>query len=735
MRRLLFVSNRLPVTVRWAKNGLEYERSAGGLSNALSSFYKKYESIWFGWPGADINIAEEEEQKKIRKKLIREYRAYPVRLSSSDINMYYCGFSNKTIWPLFHYFAHLAEYNNEYWEAYKRVNRIFCDEISKRVAPDDTVWIHDYHLMLLPEMLKKDFSDIKIGFFLHIPFPSFEIFRLLPWRKEVLSGLLGSDLIGFHTYDYVRHFLSSVRRLLGYDTALGQISAPGKIVKADVFPLGIEYRKFSKALRSSKVQKEIRRQSGTAAGKKIILSVDRLDYTKGIYQRLEAFEYFLNKYPGFKGRVTLIVVAVPSRINVDSYRKLKNEIDELIGRINGRHGTFDWMPVWYRFDSLPFHELAALYNMADVALVTPVRDGMNLIAKEFVASKADRRGVLVLSEMAGAAQELGEALIVNPNNREEVAANIKKALEMDSGTQIQRNEKMQERLQTYDVIRWAHDFIARLENFNEKQKKFIAGKLTAIQQKQLISDYCAASGRLLLLDCDGTLWEVSENTQRAGPCRELLKSIAAISYDGKNDVCILSGRDKKTIEKWFGEINNLILSAENGAWIREKNNKWQLTEPLITDWKYEIIPIIKLFVDRTPGSYFEEKEYSLVWDYKKVDSELAALRLGELNEDLLSITSNLDIGIVEGGHFIEVKNTGINKGKIALRFLNQREYDFILAMGDDVTDEKTFSILPQNAYSVKVGLHPFPSRAKFKVDSPKEARSLINKLEVNVCAL
>jgi len=444
MNRLLIVSNRLPISIEKTENKLDFKRSVGGLATGLSSFYESYESLWIGWPGItleDIEGKENEVNARLKSKSF-----YPVYITQQDTENYYEGFCNKTVWPLFHYFTQYAKYDEVTWRSYKQVNEAFFEVIMKVIEPGDTIWVHDYHLMLLPKLIREEIQDATIGFFLHIPFPSFEVFRLLPWRKEILNGLLGADLIGFHSFDYVRHFNSSISRLLGYESTFGQIKVDNRLAKVDTFPMGIDYERFSSAVTESAVQDEIKQIRDEVGERKIIFSIDRLDYTKGILKRLESFDLFLDNNPEYEEKVTLILVAVPSRTGVEQYELLKKQLDELVGRINGQHGKIGWVPVWYLYQFLPFRTLVALYNIADIALITPLRDGMNLIAKEFIATKLDGKGVLILSEMAGAAREMGEALIINPNDKVEVANALKEALTMPEEVQIENNKLMQERL-------------------------------------------------------------------------------------------------------------------------------------------------------------------------------------------------------------------------------------------------------------------------------------------------
>ena len=725
MNRLLIVSNRLPVSVVKRGKSLRFQPSVGGLATGVGSLLEKsYEGIWVGWPGVALEKLNTGEKNEI-KKFLKEHNFHPVFLTQLEIDNYYSGFSNKTIWPLFHYFAQHAIYNNSLWNAYKKVNELFCEIVLKVVKPHDIIWIHDYQLMLLPQMLRERDRELTIGFFLHIPFPSFEIFRLLPWSKEILEGLLGSDLIGFHTYDYARHFLSSLRNRLGLEHSFGHILVGNRKVKVDVFPMGIDYNRFANAIHVPGVQEEIHKHRKHLGGRKIILSVDRLDYSKGILGRLTAFDCFLDKYPKYKGKVTLILVAVPSRTKVEHYRELKKDLDELVGRINGKHGTIGWMPIWYIYNLLNFKELTALYILSDICLVTPVRDGMNLIAKEYIATKIDGKGVLIISEMAGAAKELSEALVVNPNDIESVVDSIYKALRMPVKKQIEYNRKMHERLKRYDVKKWADDFINNLISLKEYERELLSRKLTPHIRKKMTNDYHKSRHRLILLDYDGTLRNFEKNPQDAIPDKEVLRLLIMLSGDSYNEVLIISGRDKNTLEKWFKSFNIDII-AEHGVWIKKKSGTWELIEPLVNYWKDEIRPILERYVDRTPGSFVEEKEYSLVWHYRKSDSELASNRARELKEEILHFTTNLGLGVLEGNKVIEIKNAGINKGVAALKWISKGKYDFIFAAGDDRTDEEIFQVLPEWAYSIKVGAGP--SKANFNIDSVDEFRLLLKEI-------
>ncbi len=703
---------------------MHFRPSPGGLAVGLSSLPESCERLWIGWPGITSEKLSSEDKEQIKEKLATE-NCHTIFLSRRQIERHYQGFCNKTIWPLFHYFPMRTVYEKRFWDTYEEVNQAFCDEVVEIAKPDDCIWVHDYQLMLLPQLLRERLPDSEIGFFLHIPWPSFELFRLLPWREEILNGLLGADLIGFHTYDYVRHFLSSVCRIAGLEHALGNINIDNRVIKVDAFPMGIDYEKYSFAIDETEVQKEANKILKKIGERKIIISIDRLDYSKGIIQRLEAFDLFLSENPQYKGKVTLIMVTVPTRTGVEDYKLLRNRLEQLVGRVNGEYGTMGYIPVWYLYRSVPFNTLAALYNIADVALVTPLRDGMNLIAKEFIAAKTDAQGVLIISEVTGAARELGEALIVNSCDKPAIVQAIKEALEMPLGEQVERNRVMQDRLRRYNVSRWGGDFLDALCNIKKTQQELSVRKLSESTRQKLVRDYAKSRKRLFLLDYDGTLVGFKGKPGQAGPDEEIMGLLRSLSNDPRNSVVIISGRGKAALQEWFGNLDTPLV-AEHGAWIRRRGEKWRCTQPSEAKWKDTIRPILELYSDRTPGSMVEEKNFSLVWHYRRADPELAYVRAQELRGALLNLTENLDIGVFEGSKMLEIKSLGVNKGRAAELWMAEQKWDLVLAAGDDYTDEEMFSVLPDNAYSIKVGFGA--SRARFSVDSAKEIRLLLREL-------
>ncbi len=729
--RLLIVSNRLPVTVVKHREQLHFKESVGGLVSGLSAYldslkgpyFKKTDYLWIGWPGIDI---EEKKEVNLKRSLLKNHNAFPVFVSERSMDKFYLGFCNKTIWPLFHYFPSYMVWENDYWEHYKMVNEIFLNSILEIYKKGDIIWVHDYHLMLLPGLIRKAVPDALIGFFLHIPFPSFEIFRLLPskQRKEILEGLLGSDLIGFHTSEYTQYFLRSLLRILGLNHDFGKIYMDGRIIKVGTFPMGIDFKKYNSAANSHEATEEKEKIKKTFGDYRIILSIDRLDYTKGTINRLRAYELFLENNPEWLGKVVLFIVVVPSRIGVEHYQLMKRQIDELVGKINGKFGNINWTPVIYQYKFLPFIPLIALYSISDICMVTPLRDGMNLVAKEYIAARTDRSGVLILSEMAGCAKELGESIIINPNNIEEVAQAIKDALCMRREEQIRRNTLMQERLREYDVLNWAEKFIAELKEVKREKSKLNAKELNLKLQKKLCTQYKATNKRLLLFDYDGTLTPFYPAPQLAKPSERLYKIFKILTEDKKNHIVLVSGRERKTLDDWFG-LFRIGLVAEHGLWIKDIGDRWRLTKEVPDVLKNQIIQILKIYTSRLPGAFIEEKEFSVVWHYRNADQEHSGLIVKEMIDEILHFTANVDLQVLHGNRVIEIKPSGINKGTAVMHFIARDNYDFILAIGDDETDEDMFKVLPEFACSIRVGM--IPSFALYNLHSHKDVLELLEK--------
>ncbi|PIQ22278.1 MAG: bifunctional alpha,alpha-trehalose-phosphate synthase (UDP-forming)/trehalose-phosphatase [Cytophagales bacterium CG18_big_fil_WC_8_21_14_2_50_42_9] len=722
MARKIIVSNRLPVKIEEGENNMTFKPSEGGLATGLGSVYKEDNNIWIGWPG--LYLDDETQEQHVIENLKKESME-PVFLTETEIKEFYEGFSNETLWPSFHYFSQYAVYEPSYWEAYVKVNEKFCAQIVKNAQPEDTIWIHDYQLLLLPSMVREHLPDITIGFFQHIPFPSFEVFRMLPWRKEILDGMLGADLLGFHTYDDVRHFVSSVKYILGHSATHGIIDTGERSVMVDAFPMGIDYDKYASLAASDQV-KEIEQNFREALrNRQVVLSIDRLDYSKGIPQRLKAFEQFLNDCPEMHEKAILVMIVVPSRDKVEKYKHLKEEIDELVGRINGLFRTISWSPIHYYYHSYPLEELSAFYRMADVALVTPMRDGMNLVCKEYIASRDNGTGVLILSEMAGAAKELPEAILINPNDLHQIASAICQALTIPEAEQKTQIASMQAIVKKYNIHHWVKIFMDRLEFIKDKQNSLKTTLLKGQSLEACKSAYKKAQKRLIFLDYDGTLMPFTRDPNKTQPDEDLLALLQNLTADKKNRVIVISGRNRQTLSEWLGEMP-LDMIAEHGVWLHQYDSEWKKIQKLKNDWKEEIRPILENYVSRTPGALLEEKDYALVWHYRKVDPALGETRAGELSTYLNYLIANQNLQVMEGDKIVEIKNIEVNKGIAASRWLEKFPSEFVMAIGDDRTDEDTFKAMPPEAFTIKVG--STRSSAKYHVNSPEEVRNLLKDL-------
>lgn len=454
-RRLVVVANRLPVTRVKAERGSRWETSPGGLVSALAPILQARDGSWVGWPGTAGESLEPFTHDGIRQ--------VPVTLSRSDLDNFYLGFANSTLWPLFHDAVRWPEYHRHWWWPYREVNERFARAVAATARDDDAVWVHDYHLMLVPGMLRTLRPELQIGFFLHIPFPPPELFGQLPWRRQLLEGVLGADLVGFQTQAGAQNFGRCASRWTDARGDEGYLELDGRGVNIDGFPISIDAERYAAIARKPETRRrveEIRAKIG--ADRKILLGVDRLDYTKGIDRRLRAFETMLERYSNAQDRIAFVQVAVPSRELVPEYAQMRTRIEQTVGRINGTFGTLGSIPVHYDYNNLGLEELVAWYCAADVMVVTPLADGMNLVAKEFVASRVDERGVLVLSEFAGAARELGEAVVVNPHDVDGLANAFEQAIEMPEEQQEQRMRALRSTVEHRNVHIWADSFLGRL---------------------------------------------------------------------------------------------------------------------------------------------------------------------------------------------------------------------------------------------------------------------------------
>ncbi|HEU4860464.1 MAG TPA: bifunctional alpha,alpha-trehalose-phosphate synthase (UDP-forming)/trehalose-phosphatase [Chitinophagaceae bacterium] len=727
------VSNHLPVAIDSSGSDLRIITTSGGLITAINSFLRRNKSItdhfshsyWVGVP--ECSPATWSKAESLLPAATFEY--LPVFINKNIFEKYYDGFCNTAIWPLFHYFPSFAEFNEADFDNYLKANQSFLDVIINNARQDDIIWIHDYHLLPLAELIRREIPRITIGFFLHIPFPTFEMLRLMPheWQQRIIKGMLGADLIGFQTIDYTSHFLESVRMFLGIDHEMNIIRYDDRLIKADVFPISIDFDRFNKAYDDPNGQRIKKMLKEKFSGMKVIFSVDRLDYTKGVKNRLDAYELFLSRHREFHEQVVFILVVVPSRHTLPKYAERKKIINELVGRINSQTGNVRWQPIVHQYTSLSFEEMVGFYVTCDVALITPLRDGMNLVAKEFVASRQDKKGVLILSELAGAARELTDALTINPNDTKELAEKISEAFSMNVEEQHRRIETMQARIKQYDIFTWADDFLAQLKNIKKKQQEFQVKFMDDVSRMTMLEHYRKARTRLFLLDYDGTLVNYFPSPLNARPGHALLELLGDIASQSQNDLFIISGRDRNILEKWFGQLP-LNIIAEHGASLKLCGTEWRDLLIEKRDWKADIKKIMDSYVKRCANTSLEEKRFSILWHFRNANAQQAKLRASELIMELNQFGHNLGLQVILGNKIVEVKNKEISKEQTVRNILSKWQYDFILAAGDDVNDEEVFRVLAgnENAFTFKIGGDA--SFAKYNLHTPQMVLSTLHTL-------
>ncbi len=721
---LIIVSNRLPISVKKVDDKLEFYPSIGGLATGLSSYAGNKRNKWIGWPGvSDEEVTDEEKQQIVTE--FKKHNCYPVFLSRKQLDSYYNGFSNSVLWPLFHELKPTAEAleNEGFWRAYKRVNQAFAEVVLALSNTGSTIWVHDYQLLLLPAMLRAQRPTDKIGFFLHIPFPPATVFQTIPRSKQLLAGLIGADLIGFHTTGYVQNFLDSCQELDVGAIGHKELLLPDRLVRVTDFPMGIDYAKYVKATKQKEIRLELLKLRAKYRGKKVILSVDRIDPTKGITERLEAYKEFLRQNKSLRRKVIMVMIAIPSRSDIEVYKNLQRRIQELVDGINNEFGTAHWTPVEYMTTPLSFAQLSPYFQLADVALVTPIRDGMNLVAKEYMASRKNRSGVLVLSETAGAAEELKEAILVNPREKSSLINGMKQALTLPQRELGRRASKMQKQISTFTVQDWAGSFMESLKA--TPLAKPPTRTLSPSRQSELREDFKRASKRQLLLDYDGVLVPLRGNPYAARPASKVLRALENLAALPDTEVVVVSGRSKVDLSEWLGELP-VTLVAEHGTFTkRAGTRRWHSVRDFDSSWRDAVLPVLEIYNEKTPGAAIETKDAAIVWHYRQASPYYAQKHLVILKRLLTRYAKRYDLIIHQGNMILEIRPRGATKGHIAEKWLAHQP-SFVLAIGDDYTDEDMFEALPSWAYTIKVGRGR--TAARFRLQKSAEVVSLLEKL-------
>jgi trehalose 6-phosphate synthase/phosphatase len=650
-----------------------------------------------------------------------------VALSESEADAVEGRFCRSVLWPVLHGLIGNLPLLFEGYDEYVILNRRFADEIVRAHAPGDVIWIHDYHLMLVPDMLREALPGARVGFFLDAPFPAADLFRVLPFRETLLKGMLGADLIGFHAAAFMRHFSAAVLRTLGVVTKVDELGWRGHTIHTGVFPMGVDVTGIEALARSRAVAERVasmRARSGE--NQQRLIAVDRLDYTQGIVRRLLAFETLLRDRPALKGRVQLLQVTAPSRPLGGSRKDYGEQVSRHVGRINGELGNATWMPINHLVRELPPDEIVALHRAADALVVTPIRDGMSAVAKEFIAARVDDDGVLVLSELTGAACELAEAVHVNPYDVPATAEAFWQALAMPRDERQGRMRALRQRVVICDRKRWASLFLERL-SVPAPERLELRDRAHALDGLLATVASATSEGRrlVLMLDYDGTLVPFAQAPELARPDEGVRRLLLALAALPGAEVHIVSGRARQTLEQWFGDLH-VGLHAEHGLWSRLPGGVGRERQIRFRGWWLRALAVLRDWASRTPGSLVEEKPAGLAWHYRAADADCGAQQANALRAHLQELFSDCPVEILSGHKVVELRPQGVDKGCIVPELLERSPGAFILAVGDDLTDEDLFAALPRDAAAVRVGAGE--SSASYRLADVEEVRQLLQRL-------
>ncbi|ORY92359.1 glycosyltransferase family 20-domain-containing protein [Syncephalastrum racemosum] len=723
---------------------LNSRRGHSAMYSGLDSLKPKYDTLYIGSTGnimsnhSDHVPSEEireEERNSLGSLLFLKHQMIPIFLDDKLAHGHYEGYCKQVLWPLLHYVMWDETVDEKkFWEAYVAVNRIFADTVADHYREGDQIWIHDYHLLLVPQMLREKLPNAPIGNFIHTPFVSSEIFRCLPRRKDILQGMLGSNLIAFQTYNYARHFASNCTRILGYEYTPAGVDANGTIVSLGIHPIGIDADRTRRNCKRPGVMPKIKAMQQKFKGKKIIVGRDKLDPVKGIFQKLESFEKFLTEYPEWKDQVVLIQVTAPGVINAP---KLDVKLAEIINRINSKFGSLEFTPVQHFHQHIDRDEYYALLTVADIMLVTPTADGMNTTGLEYVVAQEanSEKGSLILSEFTGTARSLSAATIINPYDYAEISSAINDCLKMSADEKESKLQQLDKFVSCHTASYWAVSLVRDLLYSCARQSHW--GPTALLEEDRVKVEYNAARKRLLFFDYDGTLTPICDKPDDAVPSKKTLEALEGLCKDPHNTVWVVSGRDQGTLDKWLGHIPNLGLSSEHGCFIKDPNTgKWtSMIDQIDMAWKDDVEEVFKYYTERTPGSFVENKRGAVTWHYRTADPKFGAFQAKECQNHLeQSIISKMPVETLVGKKTLEVRPMTINKGEVIKRAMSfQPDAGFVLCAGDDKTDEDMFRVLGkmkrggvnQIIFTVTIGPADKRTLARWRIDTSEQFVNVI----------
>ncbi|CAL0325604.1 unnamed protein product [Lupinus luteus] len=784
--RRIIVANQLPIrasrdveTKKWT-----FEFDSDSLVLQLKDgFPSDTEVLYVGSLNAAVDVSEQDD---VAQTLLEKFRCVPTFIPKEVQNRFYHGFCKHYLWPLFHYMlplspSHGARFDRSQWQAYVLANKIFADKVTEVINPDeDYVWVHDYHLMILPTFLRKRFHRVKLGFFLHGPFPSSEIYRTTPVRDDILRALLNCDLVGFHTFDYARHFLSCCSRMLGldYESKRGYIGLDyyGRTVTIKILPVGIHMGQLESVLSLSETAKRVKELKEEYEGKVVILGVDDMDLFKGISFKFLAMGQLLEVHQDLRGRVVLVQILNPARSCGKDIQDVQDETEAIAKEINEKYGRPGYQPIVFINGPVSTQEKAAYYAIAECCVVNCVRDGMNLVPYRYTVCRQarvaldkaigvedelvrPRQSVIIVSEFIGCSPSLSGAIRVNPWNIDDVSVAMNSAIKMSEAEKHLRHEKHYKYISSHDVAYWARSFDQDLERAcRELYRKRCWGvgfglgfRIIALDPtfrklsvQKIVSAYSQTQNRLILLDYDGTMMpQASIDKTPSGGVISVLNHLCS---DPKNIVFIVSGRDKGCLSKWFSPCEKLGLSAEHGyftRWIRD--SPWE-TCGLMNDfdWKNIVEPVMAHYTEATDGSFIEQKESATVWHHQEADPHFGSCQAKELLDHLESVLANEPVVVKRGQHIVEVKPQGVSKGVVVENLISTmrkegKAPDFLLCIGDDRSDEDMFESIARSVsnpalptisqvFACTVGQKP--SKAKYYLDDTSEVINLLEGLAI-----